>query len=133
MLEVKSSRMARVALTPLVDVVFILLLFFLLTATFKKQTQIEFSTASDNTRHATAIVESVRVVAMADGSVESEGISFVVGGERLLGLMQAWQDNSADLVVSAGADTTVQQLVRVMDYFQFNGMTSMEIAESQPR
>ncbi|SMO74152.1 outer membrane transport energization protein ExbD [Ruegeria faecimaris] len=45
-LEVQRKRRKRLSMTSLIDVIFLLLLFFMLTSTFSKFAEIEFSTAS---------------------------------------------------------------------------------------
>ncbi len=45
-LETRSKRRKRLSMTSLIDVIFLLLLFFMLTSTFSKLGEIEFSTAS---------------------------------------------------------------------------------------
>ncbi len=45
-LETRTKRRKRLSMTSLIDVIFLLLLFFMLTSTFSKFGEIEFSTAS---------------------------------------------------------------------------------------
>lgn len=45
--EIRTKRRKRLSMTSLIDVIFLLLLFFMLTSTFSKNSEIEFSTASE--------------------------------------------------------------------------------------
>ena len=69
-----SSQEAEVDITPLLDVVFILLIFFIVTATFLQETGIELVVPQDNaqeneTRPPPTLILSVRT----DGFVEIDG------------------------------------------------------------
>lgn len=94
------------ALTPLIDVIFLLLLFFMLTSTFSTFGEIELSNARKGSGTAAADVERFFVQ---------------LGEERLTlnGQPTTFEDIAANIVtgqvlVSLDADTTAQRLVDLL-------------------
>jgi biopolymer transport protein ExbD len=125
----------HIDLTSLIDVVFILLLFFILTTTFSRSTSliVNLPEASGET----ATEGPLRI----DVAVDSAG-AFAVNGRRLENnsvatLMQAITqlaegDNSLPITITADAATTHQSVVTAMDAVAQLGFTKLSIATRTP-
>ena len=125
----------HIDLTSLIDVVFILLLFFILTTTFSRNTSliVNLPEASGET----TTEGPLRI----DVAVDSAG-AFAVNGRRLENnsvatLMQAISDlaagdNSLPITITADAATTHQSVVTAMDAVAQLGFTKLSIATRNP-
>ncbi|MGE8495965.1 MAG: ExbD/TolR family protein [Pseudomonas sp.] len=110
----------EINLASLIDVVFILLLFFVVTTTFTRETrmQVDLPEAATGTPPEQTELTQLEVVIAADGS-------YALNGQKLLNsnldsLIAALQkesggDNSLPLTISADAKTTHQAVVTAMD------------------
>ena len=91
------------ALTPLIDVIFLLLLFFMLTSTFSTFGEIELSSAQRGSGVATADVERFFVQLGAD--------RLTLNGQPTTLQDIATTVETGQVLVSLDADTTAQRLV----------------------
>ncbi|TBU93354.1 ExbD/TolR family protein [Phytopseudomonas dryadis] len=110
----------EINLASLIDVVFILLLFFVVTTTFTRETrmQVDLPEAASGTPPEQSELKQMEVVIAADGSFSLNGKALVKSD--LDSLMAALQkesdgDNSLPLTISADAKTTHQSVITAMD------------------
>lgn len=125
----------HVDLTSLIDVVFILLLFFMLTTTFSRSTSLIVNLPEANGELVTQGPLSI------DVTVDRAG-GYAVNGRRLASnnaatLMQAITDlsegdTSLPITITADAGTTHQAVVTAMDAVQQLGFTKLSIATRAP-
>jgi biopolymer transport protein ExbD len=116
----KPRENVEINLASLIDVVFILLLFFVVTTTFTRETQlkVDLPEAASGTPPEQTELKQVEILIAADGT-------FSVNGQQLMesnldNLMAALQkessgDNSLPLIISADAQTHHQAVVTAMD------------------
>jgi|TARA_B100001059_G_C17773985_1_gene550124 biopolymer transport protein ExbD len=116
----KPRENVEIGLAPLIDVVFILLLFFVVTTTFTRETQlkVDLPEAVTGTPPEQTEIKQLEVLIAVDGT-------FSVNGKELLksdlnSLMNALQkesdgDTSLPLSISADAKTEHQAVVTAMD------------------
>lgn len=107
-----------VNITPLIDVVFLLLIFFMVSTTFERESEIEIMLPEAS---ATAKVTDDFVMEV---SVDAEG-TYYVNGKRVINtklatLMKAMQEVAGDrkdppIILSADAKTPHQAVITVMD------------------
>jgi biopolymer transport protein ExbD len=136
---VKFRRQSReelnVNLTPLIDVVFLLLIFFMVSTTFTRETQL-----SVDLPEATGLIREE-----VDRQVEiliDEAGSYRVNGQALVDTtMRTLQaavykvsegDTTLPLVISADAQTPHESVVRAMDAAGQMGFSRLSIASVQP-
>ena len=107
-------------LTSLIDVIFVLLLFFVVTTTFSRpnQLKIELPEASSGTPSPQTELKQLEIGIGADGQYEVNNQSLQVND--LNSLMTALQresegDNSLPLTISADAKTPHQAFITAMD------------------
>mgnify|MGYP006345693981 CR=1 FL=1 len=115
----KERDNVEIPLVSLIDVVFILLLFFVVTTTFTRETQlkVELPEASSGTPPEPTELKQLEVVG-ADSSYLLNGQALLVSD--LASLMTALQkesggDNSLPLVISADGNAPHQAVITAMD------------------
>ncbi len=121
-------------LTPLIDVVFLLLIFFMVTTTFDRETQlkIELPQASGEQKQATKTLEV---------SIESKSRFFINDKELVnsgletikKALKQAAGDQkNPPLLISADGQATHQSVITVLDAAGQLGFVNITFAANQP-
>lgn len=135
----KPRENVEIGLAPLIDVVFILLLFFVVTTTFTRETQlkIDLPEADSATPVQETQLKQLEVTIAADGSYSLNGQSLVKSD--LATLSSALQkesggDSSLPLVISADARTPHQAVITAMDAAGKLGFSQLRITtvEAQP-
>ncbi|GIZ13392.1 biopolymer transporter ExbD [Pseudomonas sp. NCCP-436] len=133
-MKFRRSRRENVEinLAPLIDVVFILLLFFVVSTTFTRETQlkVDLPEAASGTPPEQTQLKQLEILVGADGA-------FSVNGQALLesnlsNLMAALQkesegDNSLPLIISADGKSPHQSVVTAMDAAGKLGFTHLRI------
>jgi len=134
----KPRENVEIGLAPLIDVVFILLLFFVVTTTFTRETQlkIDLPEADSATPVEETELKQLEVMIAADGSYSLNGQSLVKSD--LATLSSALQresagDSSLPLVISADARTPHQAVITAMDAAGKLGFSRLRITTVEPQ
>jgi len=124
--EGRARVRAQLDVTPLVDVVFLLLIFFLLTSTYLKPEAIDVDLPNSSTAKTTAD-EMLRVVLREDGAVEVAGVTVAV--EKVDDVVSAALRADAERAVSLEADRSarVQDMIAVIDAIRAGGAKELAI------
>ncbi|WKC35942.1 biopolymer transporter ExbD [Ectopseudomonas chengduensis] len=116
----KPRENVEINLASLIDVVFILLLFFVVTTTFTRETQlkVDLPEAASGTPPEQTELKPVEVLIGADGAYSVNGKALLES--NLSNLMAALQkesdgDNSLPLILSADGKTPHQAVITAMD------------------
>jgi biopolymer transport protein ExbD len=130
-----ERKEVEVNLTPLIDVVFLLLIFFMVSTTFDKQAQIEIKLPEAES--AEVVDKDSEIIAIG---VNAEG-NFYVNDEELLKsdaetlkrMLIKVANNKTDLpvVISADGKAPHQSVITVLDVASQLGMTQMTFATRQ--
>lgn len=125
----------EVNLTPLIDVVFLLLIFFMVSTTFTRETRL-----SVELPEATGVA-ALNTAKMIEVSVAADG-TYVVNGERLARsdrdtlrtvlLPLSQQGTELPFVIIADAAATHQAVVTVMDVAGRLGFANLSITTQEP-
>ena len=133
-----SHREATVELTPLIDVVFLLLIFFMVSTSFVQNQALNVHLPPANGDAQPNEDLFINVVVQQNGRYEIEGS--IVVDTSLQGLAKTLQAvveknaarrTSLPVVISADATATHQSVVRVMDACAQVGLTQISLA-TQP-
>lgn len=133
-----SRREATVELTPLIDVVFLLLIFFMVSTSFVQNQALNVDLPQANGYSQPNEDLFINVVVQQNGRYEIEGS--IVVDTSLQGLAKTLQAvveknaarrTSLPVVISADATATHQSVVRVMDACAQVGLTQISLA-TQP-
>jgi len=122
-------------LTPLIDVVFLLLIFFMVSTTFTRETQlsIDLPEASGSARETTN--QQVEILVDEAGNYRVNGQGLV--DNRMRTLQAAIYkisagDTTLPMVITADADAAHQYVVRAMDAAGQMGFVHLSITTRQP-
>ncbi|ANB02951.1 biopolymer transporter ExbD [Ectothiorhodospira sp. BSL-9] len=121
-------RRALISLTPLIDVVFILLIFFMLASSFLDWSAVPLSTPS--AQQTPAVVDepplSVRISVDAGVRIEGEAVEH----DAIKGVIRQYLDEQPErtVVVQPEAGVTLQQVVDVLDEVRHANPRSMRLA-----
>ncbi|AEF54875.1 ExbD/TolR family protein [Marinomonas posidonica] len=127
----------QINLTPLIDVVFLLLIFFMVSTTFNQSTEltIDLPTATSDAP-ASDRDKTVELVITADGQ-------YVINGQTLInekvatlvqGLREVTQgDNTRPLIITADAQSSYEMVLRVYDAAAKLGISKLaHTAQKEP-
>ncbi|HVS19134.1 MAG TPA: biopolymer transporter ExbD [Planctomycetota bacterium] len=118
---------ASVDISPLIDCVFILLIFFIVTTTFVEETGVEV----DKPQAASAVSlekTSILIALTAKGDVVYGGNSIGVRGVRGVVTRMLQKDPETPVIVQADGEAKSELLVRVIDEAKLAGARKVSIA-----
>ena len=122
---------ARVDLSPLIDVVFILLIFFIVTTVFVRESGVDV----DKPRAVSTVELDKNIVILAisaRGEVIHGGASIGVSGVRGT-LSPLLRSRTRPVLVQADGAVSTELLVKVIDQARLAGATDLFIATQSPR
>jgi biopolymer transport protein ExbD len=124
----RRSRIAEINLTPLIDVVFNLLIFFLITTTFVQNPGIEVDLPKATDAPVQPQADSVIIAVTENGRLIHEGRS--VSMQELEERLRAHHEQraSAMIIIQADAKTPHGTVVEVMDLARRIGFPDLAIA-----
>lgn len=135
----KFKRVQReelaINMTPLIDVVFLLLIFFMVTTTFNRETRLLVNLPEANAEVADSIPLQIEILVGRDGSYAINGKALV--NSRIETLIQGLEiesggDRSLPVLLIADAQASHQSVVTAMDGIGQSGFTRLNIATQRP-
>ena len=122
-------------LTPLIDVVFLLLIFFMVSTTFTKETHLSIDLPEAVGEQSSELPEQIEILISAEGSYSINGKALV--NSKAATLKSALEktsegNNKIPLVITADAKTLHQAVVQAMDAAGQLGFTHLSITTRQP-
>jgi len=132
----RAHQEATVELTPLIDVVFLLLIFFMVSTTFIRETQlqIDLAEAAGELQEIEGDIIEIVVDRRGDYSVNDR----LLVNNDLRTLIRALQEVRQELedvsrvIITADANATHQAVVRAMDAAGKVGLNRLSITTQQP-
>ncbi|MEQ8313911.1 MAG: biopolymer transporter ExbD [Gammaproteobacteria bacterium] len=127
----KAQDELSVNITPLIDVVFLLLIFFMVTTTFNRETRLLVNLPEANAEAAQGIPDQIEIVVGREGSYSINGRALV--DNRIETLMRGLElesggDLGLPILLVADAEASHQSVVTAMDAIGQSGFTRMNIA-----
>lgn len=122
----RPPKSKAISLTPLIDVVFILLLFFMLSSSFNSWFAIDVSMPMNAKAEQN---ESVRIrILNSQGqlSINDEQVHFK--DEKLINLLQ--QQTGSVILIDAENKVSTQALVRLMDHLETQGIRGVSLGNT---
>lgn len=124
-----------VNLTPLIDVVFLLLIFFMVSTTFTRETHLSVDLPEAVGQPSKENPKQIEILIAADGSYSVNGQSLV--NNKIQTLMSAIDklsegDRKVPMVITADAKTPHQSVVEAMDAAGQLGFVHLSITTRQP-
>ncbi len=126
----------EVNLTPLIDVVFLLLIFFMVTTTFDRDAKIKIDLPTTSNAMPEAHKDTLELL------IDNQGKYFIDGKEvlnnkpetlfRAMSMaLDGWGNKNPALVISADAHSNYQSVVTAMDIAGRLGLTNFSMATTQ--
>jgi biopolymer transport protein ExbD len=130
----KSKQDNGINLTPLIDVVFLLLIFFMVTTTFTKETRLLITLPEANGEPAEETAQTLELLVNAEGNYAVNGKNLI--NREIKTIMAALQDASGGnvempLIITADAQASHQAVVIAMDAAGQLGFSRLNIATQQ--
>lgn len=125
-----------VNLTPLIDVVFLLLIFFMVSTTFTKETHLKIDLPEANGDLQPALVNQIEVVVGSKGGFSLNGRALV--NKQMATLRAAIQDVAGDdaglpFIITGDASTPYQTIISVMDLAGQMGFANLSLTTQLPQ
>ena len=122
-------------LTPLIDVVFLLLIFFMVSTTFTRETQLSIDLPEAEGSPAPSAEEQIEILISEEGQYRVNGQGLV--DSRMRTLQAAIYkisagDTTMPMVITADAQAAHQDVVRAMDAAGQMGFVHLSITTRQP-
>jgi biopolymer transport protein ExbD len=127
----EGEEVSEINISPLIDMVFILLLFFIVTTTFIEETGVEV----DKPQAASAIQlekNSILIAITAKGQIVHGGREIGVSGVRPL-VRRLTQKENVPVVIQVDENASAGIVVRVIDESKLGGARNVSLAAEQPR
>lgn len=129
--KLEEAQHHHIDLAPMLDMVFILLIFFIVTSTFVREEGVDVEKPAAVTSQ--QLQRSVYLIAItAQGEVYYGGSNIGVEGTRAT-LLQLNRDNPRPLVIQADKRVPTELLVKVIDQAKLAGVESVNIATANGR
>lgn len=128
-----------IELTPLIDVVFLLLIFFMISTTFTKESSLKINLPASTGEQATAVPTSVEVQISAEAqyaiAADSDGVAKpLINSTRdtLKRALSAFKsEEKVLLIIRADRKAPHESVIKVMDVAQQLGLTNITFATQQ--
>ena len=131
-MEFRNTEKARgimaLEITPLIDVVFLLLIFFLLTATYVKNPNFDISLPKASVNQVIRNKKDLTIAIRSSGEIQYDNRE--VSQQKLEGILTAEyaQDQDSIVVIRADRDAKHGRVVEVMDLAKKIGFSNLAIA-----
>jgi len=131
----QRSEEVGVNLTPLIDVVFLLLIFFMVSTTFTRETQLSIDLPEATGKLKEAQDKQIEILIDETGSYRVNGKGLV--DDRMRTLQAAIYkiaagDTTLPMIITADAQSSHQSVVRAMDAAGQMGFVHLSITTRQP-
>ncbi|HBX60465.1 MAG TPA: biopolymer transporter ExbD [Methylophaga sp.] len=130
----RNSEEPDVNLTPMIDVVFLLLLFFMVSTSFIRESSLKVDLPEASGQALTEEETPIDIIIRANGEVlVNETPIAVATRDALRYLLKTTAGDNADphIIISADANAEYQHIVTAMDAAQLLGFTRLTLATRQ--
>lgn len=131
----QSREPLSVNLTPLIDIVFLLLIFFMVSTTFTRETQLSVDLPEATGSMREEVEQQIEILIDESGDYRVNGRPLVDNRVRTLQAAlheESEGDTTLPMVISADAQSAHEDVVRAMDAAGQMGFTRLTIASVRP-
>lgn len=124
----------NINLTPLIDVVFLLLIFFMVSTTFDTTSQLKIRLPEASQTQTTEVARKVNILIDAKGTfyVNSRELTNNRSATLRAALERIMGESKLPVVIQSDADSPVQSLVTAMDVVGQLGLPQVSLATTRP-
>lgn len=123
----RQAQQAEIDMTPMLDIVFIMLIFFIVTTTFVKESGIEVNPPEAQTRKQQDNT-SILVAINADGDVWIDNRLIDIRSVRTVIARLHAQNPEGAVIIQSDENARTRELVSVMDQIRLAGVEKVAIA-----
>ena len=119
--------MTRISLTPVIDVVFILLIFFMLASNFNRIGELKMDVTKESSQASNQDIKLFKLKVRQDNSVLSNGK--VYEDKDLLSMLKLATKEESEyvVVITANKDVTYQRYFSIMSFLKDNEIENITI------
>ena len=119
--------MTRISLTPIIDVVFILLIFFMLASNFNKIGELKMDMSKETSQSSNEDIKVIKLAVEQANSVISNGKRY--DDDELLTMIRLAikEADRYSVILTAKNDVTYQRYLTVMEYLKKNKIENVTI------
>ena len=119
--------MTKISLTPIIDVVFILLIFFMLASNFNKIGELKMDMTKETSQSSDEDIKIIKLAVEQADSVISNGKRY--DDDELLTMIRLAikEANRYSIILTAKNDVTYQRYLTVMEYLKKNKIENVTI------
>jgi len=123
----QSGSVAEINMTPLIDMVFILLIFFIVTTSFVKETGVDVSRPSAKTAVKKDLA-NIMIAITASGAINMDGRTIDRRAVRANVERMHAENPEGSVIILADKDAKTGLLIEVMDQARLAGVANVSIA-----
>jgi len=132
----QKGSQVEVNITPLIDVVFLLLIFFMVSTTFTKETHLSLDLPEATGEENVELAQQIEIVIDANGQYAINGRSVV--STKIESIKAALEqvaagDRKQPLVITADAQTPHQAVIAAMDAAGQLGFSQLSLTTQKPK
>ena len=119
--------MTKISLTPVIDVVFILLIFFMLASNFNKVGEVNMDMTKESTNSSKEDIKIIKLLVRQDETVLSE-VKMYEDNEILSMINLAIEDAAKyAIILTTEDDVTYQRFLNIISYLKNNKLNNVSI------
>ena len=119
--------MTKISLTPVIDVVFILLIFFMLASNFNKVGEVNMDMTKESNTSSKEDIKIIKLLVRQDQTVLSEGKVYD-DSELLIMLNLAIKDTERySIILTSKDDVTYQRFLNLISHLKTNELNNVSI------
>jgi biopolymer transport protein ExbD len=119
--------MTKISLTPVIDVVFILLIFFMLASNFNKVGEVNMEMTKESTNSSKEDIKIIKLLVRQDETVLSEGKMYE--DNEILSMINLAIEDAAKyaIILTTEDDVTYQRFLNIISYLKNNKLENVSI------
>ena len=119
--------MTKISLTPVIDVVFILLIFFMFASNFNKVGEVNMNMNKESTTSSKEDIKIIKLLVRQEQTVLSEGK--VYEDNELLNMINLAIEDAAEyaIILTTEDDVTYQRFLNIISYLKNNKLENVSI------
>ena len=119
--------MTKISLTPIIDVVFILLIFFMLASNFNKVGELSMEISKESTKASDDDIKIIKLQVRQDQTVISDGK--IYDDKDVVPMLQLTMKESKNhsIILTAKENVTYQRYLNLMGYLKKNKINNITI------
>ena len=119
--------MTKISLTPVIDVVFILLIFFMLASNFNKIGELKMDMSKETSQSSNEDIKIIKLAVEQANSVISNGKRYDDGELLTMIRLAIKEAKRYSIVLTAKDDVTYQRYLTIMSYLKENKIENVTI------